>query len=227
MTATANPGAMRAVIAACATLALLAGCSQAPPQKELSAYSHTLNKFYDGRPVCIWPDSVEFPVLNATPDQIGERGCEALTYAGLLVRKRAAKGAPAGSYSYYLSPEGRSAIDPDINDKDAGNFCYGRRRVAGIDDARENTPTTEVVDYSYTVANPASWATEHAIQSAFPQVASELSGPHKAEAILLDTTDGWQLTAIPSTVVPTATQAQPSALSKAKALLHLAKKQAS
>jgi hypothetical protein len=177
--------------------------------------------------MCIWPDSVEFPVLNATPDQIGERGFDALTYAGLLVRKHAGKRAPVGSYSYYLSPEGRSAIDPDINDKDAGNFCYGRRKVASIDDARENTPTTEVVRYSYTIVNPASWATEHAIQTAFPQVASELSGPHKAEATMVDTTDGWQLTAIPTPVAPTATQAQPSALSKAKALLRLAKKQSS
>jgi len=214
------------VTIAIACCAIVAGCSSAPPPQEKADYTQTLNKFYQARPVCIWPDEVSFPAQNTTPEQIDERGYDALVDAGLLMRKPARKGAPAGSYTYDLTPEGRSALDADIDYKDTGNFCFGRRKVTAIDGAKANSTTTEIVDFHYGVEQPAAWANEYSVKSAFPQVANELSGPHKAEATLLDTTAGWEVSGIPATIVPLTAAPRQSTLAKAKALLHL-KRQAS
>ena len=216
--------AIWAAAAACLTgIMLVAGCSGAPPPAERAGYSQTLNKYYEGRPMCIWQESVKFPVEDATPEVAAERGFAALTDAGLLVRKRSTLDSPKGSYTYDLTPEGRSALEPDVFNQGAGNFCYGHRTVSSIDGARQNSRSTELVDYQYSVAQPASWATEYSIQKAFPQVAGELKGPHKAEVTLLDTTDGWQISGTPATLVPTANQSHDSALTRVKAMLHVQK----
>ena len=204
---------------------LLAGCSSAPPPQDKADYSHTLNRYYLGRPVCIWLDPVTFPVQNASPDEVQQRGLNALVDAGLLVRKPATKGSPAGIYD--LSPEGRSAFDAKLDDKNTGNFCFGRRKVVGIDSAQQNSRSTEIVDYHYIIDQPAAWATEYPIQRAFPQITSELSGPHKAEVTLLDTTDGWEVSGTPAVINPVATSTHDSALARAKTALHLSKKQSS
>jgi hypothetical protein len=205
---------------------IVAGCSNAPKPQEKADYSQTLNRYYEGRPVCIWSDSVSFPIENASPDQIHDFGLNALVDAGLLTRKRAHKPSAAGPYTYDLSPEGRSALDADIDSKDTGNFCFGRRKVITVDSARQNSLSTEIVDFHYRVEQPASWATEHSIESAFPQVSTELSGPHKAEVTLLDTTDGWEVSGTPATIVPPTGAPRQSTLAKAKTILHL-KRQAS
>jgi len=219
---------VRAAIASGVFLMAVAGCRPAPlPLEERADYSATLNRYYEGRPLCLWPDTVKFPVEDATPEVIDERGFDALTDAGLLSRRPAGKGAPEGSYTFDLSPEGRSALNPDVFNPGAGNFCYGRRKVLSVDAARENSTTTEVVDFRYGLPGPAWWATQHSIQSAFPQVVTELEGPHRAEATLLDTTDGWEVSGMPATIVPPATRPHMSALAKARRLLRLKKKQSS
>jgi hypothetical protein len=128
--------ATQVTLAVCTGLLPIAGCNSAPPPVERADYTATLNTYYQGRPACVWPDTVKFPVEDATPDDIDERGFAALTDAGLLIRKPASKGSPEGSYTYDLSPEGRSAIDPDIATPGAGNFCYGRRAVTSIEGHR-------------------------------------------------------------------------------------------
>ena len=205
----------------------IAGCDSAPPPAERADYTATLDKYYQGWPACVWSDTVKFPAVDATPDEIDERGYAALTDAGLLIRKPASKGAPAGSYTYDLSPEGRSAIDPDIANPGAGNFCYGRRRITSIDGASQNSRSTELVDFHYSVTQPASWAKEYYIEHAFPQVVSELAGPHKAQATLLDTTEGWEVSGTPAIIIPVEATPRNSAVAKAKSLLHLRKKQTS
>lgn len=224
MRATRPLGFTAIAIASCA---LIAGCNTAPPQQDKADYSQTLNRYYEGRPVCIWPDSVSFPIENASPDQVQQLGLNALVNAGLLVRERADKHASAGSYTYDLSPEGRSALDADLDNKNTGNFCFGRRKVVGIDAARQNSRSTEVVDFHYAVQQPASWATEYSIQRAFPQIVTELSGPHKAEVTLLDTTDGWEVSGQPAVINPLSTAPHDSALARAKTAFHLGKKQSS
>jgi hypothetical protein len=165
--------------------------------------------------MCIWPDSVKFPVVDASPDQIGERGLNALADAGLLVRKPGSKGSAADSHTFELTREGRSALDPDVFAKNSGNFCYGRRQVLSVDSARENSRSTDLVNYHYAVAEPAAWASDESIQREFPQIAGELSGPHEAKAILLNTTAGWQVSGTPATIGPTIT-ARPPAVATGK-----------
>jgi hypothetical protein len=213
--------------AVCAVLLPTAGCSNAPRPADRADYTATLDQYYQGRPACVWPDTVKFPVKDATPDEIDERGFEALADAGLLVRKPASKDAPAGSSTFDLSPEGRSALDPDISNPGAGNFCYGRRTVTSIEAASQNSRSTELIDFDYSVAQPAAWAKQYSIERAFPQVASELAGPHKAEATLLDTTDGWQVSGRPANILPLEAGPRDSAIARAMSLFHLKKRQAS
>jgi hypothetical protein len=215
--------APRIVIAVGFSTVIFAGCNSAPPALQRADYSATLNKYYEGRPMCLWPEAVKFPALDATPDDITDRGFAALTDAGLLVRKPASKHAPNGSATFDLSPEGRSAFDRDISDPGAGNFCYGRRKVINIDRDKNNSPTTELIDYHYNVVDPAAWVKEYSIERAFPQVVSELAAPHKAEVTLLDTTAGWEVSGTPA-VIPTNNIApKGSTLAKAKVLFGIRK----
>jgi hypothetical protein len=211
--------AVGVVVVASAGILGLSGCSSAPAPAVRWDYSQSLDRYYEGRPACLWPDAVEFPVKDATPDQIDEHGFAALVASGLLVEQRPSKNAATGAHTFDLSLEGRSAIDRDIFNKSAGNFCYGRRKVTSIDAQRRNSSSTELVDYHYSLVQPAAWATEHAIQSAFPQVAEELAGPHKAEVTMLDTTDGWEVSGTPATIAPVNPATHTSTLARATALL--------
>jgi len=192
--------AIRAAAVCGAGVLCVAGCNNAPPAQQKFDYTETLNKYYEGRPMCLWQDTVKFPVENATPETVDQLGLAALTNAGLLVGK-AARGAQRAK-TFDLSPEGRSALDPDVFNPGAGNFCYGRRKIVSVDKARRNSSTTELVNYHYSVQQPAAWAEEFAIQSAFPHVAAELAGPHIGQATLLDTTDGWEISGTPATIDP-------------------------
>jgi hypothetical protein len=206
---------------ACCLCIAATGCKvPPPPPAERVGYTDVLDKYYEGRPMCLWPQTVKFPVEDATPQLAAELGLPGLEDAGLLVVKPVRKGAAAGTKDYDLTPEGRTALDPDVFQQGAGNFCYGRRKVVSIDAARRNSSTTELVDYHYRVPQPAAWANEVAIQRAFPQVAAELGSTHMAEATLLDTTGGWEISGTPATVAPPAGPPQhTSALAQAKRLL--------
>jgi len=169
-------------------VAAFTGCSSAPAPKDRADYAKSLNRYFEGRPMCVWQDQVSFPVQNPTATEIKEHGYDALVSAGLLARKAAKTGV-----SYELTAAGRAAFDHDIADRSTGNFCYGRRKVASVDSARQRSRTTELVDYRYVVAEPANWARNPVVQSTFRQLASELSGAHAATATLLNTTAGWQV----------------------------------
>ncbi|HEX3570077.1 MAG TPA: hypothetical protein VHU44_04580 [Acidobacteriaceae bacterium] len=174
--------------------AAFSGCSSAPASKDRADYAKSLNRYYEGRPMCVWTDQVSFPVENATPEQIKDRGYDALVSAGLLTQ-RDSKGSTA---AYYLTAAGSAAFDHDIANKNTGNFCYGRRRVTAVASADHDSPATELVEYQYTVAEPPAWAHDDAVQAAFPQIASDLSGPHTAKTRLLNTTEGWEVVERPA-----------------------------
>jgi hypothetical protein len=219
--------ALRIVIAAASTAIFLAGCNSAPPAITRADYTATLNKYYEGRPMCLWPETVKFPAEDVTSDEATERGFAALVDAGLLIRKPAGKHAPKGSSTFDLTPEGRSALDPDISDPGAGNFCYGRRKITSIDRDRQNSHTTELIDFHYALPDPAAWSKEHSIETAFPQVVSEISSPHKAQVTLLDTTDGWEVSGTPAEIPTFNAPPRKSALAKAKSLFSNKKQQPS
>lgn len=169
-------------------VAAITGCSSAPPPQDRADYTKSLNRYYEGRPMCVWPDQVTFPVQNPTADEVKDRGYDALISAGMLSRRHIKTGVV-----YELTAAGRNAFDHDITDKSTGNFCYGRRKVASIAAARQGSRTTELVDYQYVVAEPASWARNPVMQAAFRQIASDLGGVHTATATLLNTTAGWEV----------------------------------
>lgn len=204
---------------AAATMAaglVLSGCRSvsAPPPAQRADYTQTLNKYYMGRPMCLWEQTVKFPVQNATPETVDDLGLDGLEDAGLVAWR---SGTVRGTRTYLLTPEGKSALDPDVLNPGAGNFCYGRREVVAIEKARRNSSTTELVDYTYAIRQPAAWANENSIQEAFPQVVAELAGPHTAEVTLLDTTDGWEVSGNPAVVVPRPARQHRAVLAK---LLH-------
>lgn len=199
------------------------GCNGAPPIQDRANYTDSLNKYYEGRPLCLWQRNVKFP-LEAAPEQVDQLGLNALVDSGLLVRRRAGRGFARASLIYELTPEGQSAFEEDIFDHGSGNFCYGRRRVVSVDAARQNTRSSERVDYHYTIERAAAWANEYPIRKKFPSIASELNGKHTAEATLLDTTDGWQVAGTP---MPVQEQRPSTLLTKAKVLLGLKKNESS
>ena len=65
--------ASKLAVAACSIgIMALVACKPAPPPPAQRAdYSQTLNKYYEGRPMCLWQETIKFPVEAATPDQIG------------------------------------------------------------------------------------------------------------------------------------------------------------
>jgi hypothetical protein len=204
---------------------ILAGChAPVPPPQARADYSVTLDKYYEGRPLCVWQDSQVFPMTDVTPEKSIELGLPALADAGLLTRRVAEKTTTKGAKTYDLSPTGNDAFMKDIFKPGGGNFCYGRRKVASIDSAKRNSQTTELVNYHYSIPEPAAWASNPALDTAFPQVATEIVGTHMGQATMLDTTDGWEISGTPATIVPITTQKPPSELSKARSLLHLRKK---
>jgi hypothetical protein len=210
---------MWSAVAGALCIATIVGCSSTPPPKERIDYSVSLNRYYEGRPMCLWPETVKFPLENAAPEQIRGLGLDALVGSGLLVRKHGG--------SFDLSPEGRAAFSPDVFNKGAGNFCYGRRKVVSIDAAQHNSRSSELVEYHYSVADPASWAKEDEIQHAFPQIVTELAGAHKAQATLLDTTEGFEVAGAPTPAEPgeKTPATQVSSLTGAKVVLAAARKQ--
>ena len=213
-----STGAIGAAALIC--MLLVSGCrrTSAPPPQQRADYTQTLNKYYEGRPMCLWEDMVTFPIENATRQTVDDLGLDGLEDAGLVKPK--GRG-PHGTRTYVLTPEGKSALDPDVLHPGAGNFCYGRRKVVSVDKARRNSSTTELVDFQYRVLEPAAWAGENSIQNAFPQVAEELSGPHAAEVTLIDTTDGWEVSGTPAVVIPRPARNRTSVLAK---VFHIRKK---
>lgn len=170
-------------------VAAFSGCSSTSAPRESADYARSINRYFQGRPMCLWSEPASFPADSSAADQEQARGYDALVSAGLLTLKRTRNSAAV----YDLTPAGRAAFDHDIQDRSTGNFCYGRRKVTGIAAARADTRASELVDYQYTVSEAPAWARNAAVQAAFPQIAADLSGPHSAQATLLNTTDGWQM----------------------------------
>jgi len=98
------------------------------------------------------------------------------------------------------APRGPHTTQPGF-----GNFCYGHRSVTTID---SSTPTnsdpaaTTQVNYHYTLSGAPSWAAAPETKNAFPNVATDLSGPQAATATLTNTANGWQVTTAPGGKAP-------------------------
>jgi hypothetical protein len=194
----ANP---HRTIGLCAAIAFFAvGCNKKDDNS--INFTSAINSYYSTRPACLWSDPKKFPVQADTSDASKTAHYDALVDQGLLVRTTAEKKvlmiASKQVNNYDLSDNGRSAWTADVNQPGYGNFCYGHRKVSGIDSA---TPTTSAegattqVNYHYTLADFPAWATAPETQNAFPQLHSDLTGSQAGQATLIDTHNGWQVAA--------------------------------
>ncbi|MDE1176894.1 MAG: hypothetical protein PW789_09845 [Edaphobacter sp.] len=190
--------------AACiAATVLFAGCNK--KADNTLNYLNAVNTYYSAHPACLWASSQQFPQQAGTSDHEKTMPLDALVDQGLLVRSTADKKVmiivSKQFNNYDLSDKGRSAWTPDSTQPGFGNFCYGHRKATAIDSA---TPTsdqpgaTTQVSYHYTFGDAPAWATAAETQNAYPDLHTNLSGPHTDTATLTNTSNGWTLST-PST----------------------------
>jgi len=176
---------------------LIAACNNATNTD--AAYKDAINDHFKALPACLWSQPIKFPVQVATSDDAKTQGFDALTQEGLLTRTTAEKKIIIISKqenNYDLSDKGRSTWTPDTGQPGYGNFCYGNREVTSIDNSTPGTngqgAKTVSVAYHYKVGNVAAWANSAEIKTAYPNVASALSGTGSDTATLDQTGDGWE-----------------------------------
>lgn len=181
-----------------ATLSFGTGCNKRVDHT--AQFIDAINTYYSSHPVCLWKTSVKFPVQADTSNINQTSGYDSLVDQGLLTRTSAEKKvmivASKQVNNYEISEKGRAAWVADTDQPGFGNFCYGRRKVTGID---SSTPTsdergaTTQVAYHYTIADASAWATAEETKNAFPQIRDDLAGPHTGTAVLIETNEGWKV----------------------------------
>lgn len=198
---------LRAAAACCTALLITAGCNK--KTDNTSNYTTAINTYYSAHPACLFSDSKQFPTQVTTSDTSKTAPMDALVDQGLLVRTTAEKKvliiASKQVTNYDLSSNGRSAWTADTTQPGFGNFCYGHRKVSTIDSATPTTSdagATTQIAYHYTFSDAPSWATAAETKTAFPNVATDLSGPQAASATLTNTSNGWQVTSAPDGKTP-------------------------
>jgi hypothetical protein len=194
---------IRTLIGATALVFTLVACDK--KADNTINYTSAINTYYAAHPACLWSDSKQFPTQAETSDQSKTMPYDALVDQGLLVRTTAEKKKmiviTKQVNNYDLSDKGRSVWTADTNQPGYGNFCYGHRKVGGIDSA---SPTTDAVGattqiaYHYTYSDAPAWATAAETQTAFPQIHTDLTGPQSGTASLVNTANGWQVASVPT-----------------------------
>ena len=190
-----------------AVLAIAAGCNKKADNS--INYTSAINTYYSAHPSCLFSQPQQFPTQVTTSDTTKTAPFDALVDQGLLMRTTAEKKvfiiASKQVTNYDLSDKGRSAWTADTAQPGFGNFCYGQRKVSTID---SSTPTssdvgaTTQIAYHYSLSDAPAWASAAETKTAFPQAASDLSGPQAATATLTNTANGWQVTTAPDGKTP-------------------------
>ncbi|KAA6462141.1 hypothetical protein DYQ86_11030 [Acidobacteria bacterium AB60] len=195
---------MRERMAAAMVLTVLVvgagGCGKAVDKGPLLA---ALNKAYDGRHVCVWPDATKLPAtIDPTKDD-KIRGYEALTDAGLLTRVYQEKKEASGFIKvnkYDLTDKGHAAWVADPKQEGWGNFCFGHFNVTAIDKATpddSSNPTRYTVNYSYEVEGIPGWARTPESMRAFRGVAADTSIQSATATLVKDEAGGWRVEPAP------------------------------
>jgi hypothetical protein len=186
-------------LAVCGALVMAAGCRKTNTVDK-GAFKSAINDYYSARQECVWSSPVKFPVQADTSNDEQTKGFDALTDAGLLVRKSAEKKRfLIGSKQvndYDLSDKGRSTWTADQTQPGYGNFCFGHREVTTVDSytPSDNPDATQYsVAYHSDVASVPDWAGTTEMKTAFPKVATDTSGQQTATANLVKSTNGWQV----------------------------------
>jgi hypothetical protein len=192
----------RWIMLLCAAVFVTAGC-HGKKEPDTSNFKKAINDYYSTRQECVWPTPTKFPAQADASDDSETRGFDALTDAGLLTRKpEEKKRFLVGSKQvndYDLSDKGRSAWTADPSQPGYGNFCYGHREVSSIDGftnaTNSNGVNTATVNYHYEIAGVPDWAKSPESKTAFPNMQAALSGPKQATSTLVQTPNGWQVSA--------------------------------
>lgn len=192
--------ALRHASAAVLLVLCTAGCKQTDNSK--STFTSALNSYFAANPECLWTDPQKLPAQSDTNGGADTAKYDALVDAGLLTRTSAEKQKlivlTKQINIYDLSPNGRAVWVGDAQQPGYGNLCYGHRKV---DDVTAFTSTgtqpgaTASTTYTWHVSDAAAWASAAETQTAFPGLASAISGPNVAQATLVLTTDGWKVQA--------------------------------
>jgi hypothetical protein len=195
-----------------AALLLSTGCKKTTDNS--ANYKSALDAWYSAHSACLWPESQKFPTQVAASNNDQTAPFAALVDQGLLTRTTSEKKILIVSkqeVNYDLSDQGRAAWTADPNQPGYGNFCYGHRIVSAIQSSTPNNGQpgdTTTVTYQYSFSGAPGWAQATEMQNAFPQLKSDLSGNGTATAMLLDTTNGWQVQTPPP--APMSTHSQPA-----------------
>src|ERR1700679_3293228 len=151
-------------LAACGAMLIAAGCRKTN-MVDKSAFKSAINDYYQARQACVWSSPIKFPAQADTSNDDQTKGFDALTDAGLLVRKSAEKKRfLIGSKQvndYDLSDKGRTTWMADQTQPGYGNFCLGHREVTTVDSftPADNPDATQfTVNYHYDVASVPDWA---------------------------------------------------------------------
>jgi hypothetical protein len=175
------------------------GCKK---QIDRAGFTSAINKSFDGRHDCVWPEPIKLPaeIDPAKDDRI--RSFQALTDAGLLARvsdeKKRLLAGPVNVLhpvnTYDLSDQGHSSWTSDQARPGYGNFCFGHFNVTAIDRATPNdpsNPTQYTVTYHYEVEGIPAWATTPESMRAFPRIAADTSIQSATATLVKGTDGGW------------------------------------
>ena len=192
------PLALLSTLSLCGML-LTTGCSRTKASKE--NFKAAIGNYYNAHPECIWSSPVKFPQEVDAGKDSQTTGYDALYDAGLLTRVTQQKKefifATKQVTVYDLSSKGRSVFTPDQSQPGYANFCFGHRDVATINNfttsADNNSDQIANVDYTYSIDGAPDWARSGEVQTAFPIIQADLSGNKVAQATLINTRDGWQV----------------------------------
>ncbi len=171
------------------------GCKK---QTDTAPFKAAINKSYEGRHECIWPEPIKLPVQADPSKDERARDYDTIADAGLFIRESVEKKHPLAVSTfvnkYDLSDKGHSSWSPDPNQPGYGNFCFGHFNVTAIDKATPNdpsNPTQYTVTYRYEVEGIPEWVRTPQAMRTFRKIAADTSIQSATATLVKDTDGGW------------------------------------
>jgi len=169
------------------------GCKK---QVNHAEFISAINKSFEGRHECVWPEPIKLPVEADPSTDNRIRVFEALTDAGLFLHvpeeKKRVGSKPVNTYN--LSDKGHSSWIPEANKPGYGNFCFGHFNATAVEKATPNdsaNPTQYTVNYRYEVLGIPEWVRKPESMRAFPKFAADTSIQSATATVSKGTNGGW------------------------------------
>ncbi len=169
--------------AAVLALTVLAGCHSASEPSPVN-FTKGLVKYLAEHPDCLYKQALRFPYETSDATEIKQLD----SLVGVKLLERGTETAIHVT-RYTVSTYG---------EKSAPRFCYGFRRVTGIE---SYTPPAKAangfnesqVRYTYTLEDVPVWAQTPAVQQSYPEMAKALAEPAPVTITMAQTGVGWQV----------------------------------